>query len=455
MKSIKFKLFISYLLIISFVLVFIVIFSKHFFEAKKDSSTIELFEETSIKINRYLKLYGKKDISSLDKYIDLKNQFLIIFEKDKIIFTNQSKFKTQKILNDIEYLPYKNHRENDLNNKYKEFYENGFIELNDYIFDVDIYKDYEVYLGADERLVEGAVSEIFDIFLELSFILFFILVALGYILINKTIKPLKQILKELKDLEKDNDLSKRLKSLDTQDEFEELVNSLNKMRQNIEQSVESIKQFSSDASHELRTPLTVIQGELDLVKEKQSKEELLLVFQKIDKEQKKLQGIIKSFLMLSKLEKEVLKREKISLDTLVFELIEESLDKIEDKNLELKLEIDQDIEVDFNKKYLTIVLNNLLSNAIKYTEKGFIKIKVFKEKNKKVFEVEDSGIGISSVDLENIFKRFYRADKVRTNSKNGIGLGLAIVKKICTKFETKIEVSSKEKKGTIFKVIFN
>lgn len=64
--------------------------------------------------------------------------------------------------------------------------------------------------------------------------------------------------------------------------------------------------------------------------------------------------------------------------------------------------------------------------------------------------VKDNGVGISPEDVEKIFERFYRVDKARTSNKAGTGLGLSIVKELVERCGGKVDVISKEGKGTIF-----
>ncbi len=455
MKSVKSKLFVFYSLIVSVILLFVVLFSTYFFQLYKSSSILELLETTDKEINKFVKSSNNEKIANIDKYIDLKNQFLIIFKNGKLLFTNQSKFRTQKIINEINNESRGRHRHK---NEHKLDYQGNSKEIENYIFTINVYEKnsikYKTFIGLDKRF-DTSLGIIYNSMIVIVGVLLVILLVSGYILINKTIKPLKQILKEMKIIEESDDLTKRLKSQKTKDEFEEIVNSFNKMRDNIEASVENIKQFSSDASHELKTPLTIIQGEIELIKNKNlKKDEIINVIEKIDNEQKKLNEIISNFLLLSRLDKESIKKSKSFLDIVTLEVVEENLDKLEEKNLELKLELDEDLEVNFSKRYLYIVLNNLITNAIKYTEKGYIKIEAYKDSQNTIFSIEDSGIGINKKDQEKIFERFYRVDESRTDFKNGVGLGLSIVKKICTRFNSKIELISIENKGTIFKIKF-
>lgn len=463
MKSVKSKLFLFYSVTIIIVLTFLSIITMYFFQINKDNQTIELIDNTYFQIEDVLNKNDFKNIENIDITLDLQNQFLLIFKNEKLLFTNKSKHRTKKILDEIEYYDdeeeYHN-RKKQLEEKYEDDYDDGYIEIDDFVFTLNVIENkndiYEIYLGIDEKFLESSVNSIYNTISTLILIMLIILLVIGYLLINRTINPLKSVLNELKLIEKDEDLSKRLKVLNTNDEFEELVNTFNKIRENIEINVENTKQFSSDASHELKTPLTVIQGQIELCKKDDiSKEELQDTLLKIDIEQKKLQEIIKNFLLLSRLEKEVYKNSKSNLDSMLFDLVETNLDFLESKKLELKLDIDSDLSVKFDKRYLSIVINNLITNAIKYTDEGFIEIKAFKFKNKTELHIIDSGIGINKKDQKKIFERFYRVDKARTTTKDGIGLGLSIVKKICDRFNSEISVKSKVGEGSTFILIFD
>jgi signal transduction histidine kinase len=435
----------------------------YFFQINKDNQIIESIDNTYFKIEDALNKSDFKNIEDIDSSLELKNQFLLIFKNEKLLFTNQSRYRTKKILEEIEYYDDDDDhhkRKKHLDKKYENFYDDGYIEIDDFVFSFNVIEKkndiYEIYLGVDEKFLESSVNSIYKTTTTLILIMLVVLLVLGYLLINRTIKPLKLVLSELKSIEKDDDLSKRLKILNTNDEFEELVNTFNKIRKNIEINVENTKQFSSDASHELKTPLTIIQGQIELCKKDDvSKEELQDTINKIDIEQKKLQEIIKNFLLLSRLEKEVHKNSKSNLDSMILDLVEVNLDSLENKNLELKLDIDDNLIVKFEKRYLSIVINNLLTNAIKYTNEGSIEIKAFKFKNKIELHIIDSGIGINKKDQDKIFERFYRVDKARTTTKDGIGLGLSIVKKICDRFNSKIRVKSEIGEGSTFIIIFD
>ncbi|UJZ88933.1 HAMP domain-containing histidine kinase [Heyndrickxia coagulans] len=91
-----------------------------------------------------------------------------------------------------------------------------------------------------------------------------------------------------------------------------------------------------------------------------------------------------------------------------------------------------------------------LENARQYTEKGFIKLSLYKRGSFAAIEIADSGIGIDAHDLPRIFERFYRGDKARV--RDGTGLGLSIAETIAKKHGGRIEVESKPGEGTIFTI---
>ena len=101
------------------------------------------------------------------------------------------------------------------------------------------------------------------------------------------------------------------------------------------------------------------------------------------------------------------------------------------------------------------MFQSLVENAIKYTNApGNIFIRVYSEKEKAIFEVEDSGIGIPLKEQKNIFNDFYRVGDEMTRNTKGSGLGLAIVKRAADAHHAIIKLTSKPQKGSTFTVQF-
>ena len=116
-------------------------------------------------------------------------------------------------------------------------------------------------------------------------------------------------------------------------------------------------------------------------------------------------------------------------------------------DFEVNIEDNIKIRADYDKIRRLVVI--LVDNAVKYTEKGKITVSLFTDKNRKVFIVEDTGIGIAKQDIDRVFDRFYRADKAR-HRQGGTGLGLSIAKWIADIHRFQLTVESTINVGSKF-----
>ncbi|MBC2851328.1 two-component sensor histidine kinase [Cetobacterium sp. 8H] len=219
--------------------------------------------------------------------------------------------------------------------------------------------------------------------------------------------------------------------------------------------IEVQKTFISNISHELKTPLTNIKGYVIALED--APELLKLQFIKTIKNNiDKLENIIVDFLNITKIESsKIVNIEKISVERLKMELNLALSERIKSSgalityNLNL-LNKHGELNIDF-EKVLTII-KNLVENAIVYRGSKIpeIEISIIETKSKYKIGIKDNGIGMAPEDVEKIFERFYRVDKARTSNKAGTGLGLSIVKELVEICGGKIDVLSKEGKGSIF-----
>ncbi len=219
--------------------------------------------------------------------------------------------------------------------------------------------------------------------------------------------------------------------------------------------IEVQKTFISNVSHELKTPLTNIKGYVIALED--APEPLKIQFIKTIKNNiDKLENIIIDFLNISKIESSnIVNVEKVPVSRLKSELQAVLNERIKTSeasityNLNL-LNKDEELKIDF-EKVLTI-LKNLVENAIIYrgTRVPEIEISIIETKSRYKIGVKDNGVGIGPEEVEKVFERFYRVDKARTSNKAGTGLGLSIVKELVERCGGKIDVISKEGKGTIF-----
>jgi heavy metal sensor kinase len=275
-----------------------------------------------------------------------------------------------------------------------------------------------------------------------------------WVTIGQTLKPLGAITDTVEQINRADDLSRRIPySGPEDDEIGSMVGSFNQTLERLETLFTSQQRLLADVSHELRTPLTVIKGNVDLMRRMKSLDAESLA--SIDQEAGRLTRLVGGLLLLAQAEsgKLALAMSKLELDLLVTEVFSEmSILAANKVHLHLN-EIDQ-VYVNGDRDRLKQVFINLVANAIQYTPQGgdvYLSLEQIKDQARVI--VRDTGPGIPAEDLPHIFERFYRAEKSRTRGKStGFGLGLSIVNWIVEKHGGRIEVVSHEEKGTTFAV---
>lgn len=276
----------------------------------------------------------------------------------------------------------------------------------------------------------------------------------AWLTLGQTLKPLKNIAETAEQINRADDLSRRI-PYDGQpdDEIGSLVASFNQTLERLEILFTSQQRLLADVSHELRTPLTVIKGNADLMRRMKSLDEESLT--SIDQEAGRLSRLVGGLLLLAQAEsgKLALVEKPVELDLLVTEVFQE-MSILAGNRIRLHLnEIDQVI-VNGDRDRLKQVFINLVANAIQYTPTGgevFISLEKIKDQARLI--CRDTGPGIPAEDLPHIFERFYRAEKSRTRGRStGFGLGLSIANWIVERHGGRIEVNSKEGEGTAFAI---
>jgi signal transduction histidine kinase len=275
-----------------------------------------------------------------------------------------------------------------------------------------------------------------------------------WVTIGQTIKPLSAITETVEQINRADDLSRRIPySGPEDDEIGSMVSSFNQTLERLEALFTSQQRLLADVSHELRTPLTVIKGNVDLMRRMKSLDAESLT--SIDQEAGRLTRLVGGLLLLAQAEsgKLSLAMQKVELDLLLTEVFSE-MSVLAGNKVHVHLnEIDQ-VYVNGDRDRLKQVFINLTANAIQYTPQGgdvYLSLEQIKDQARVI--VRDTGPGIPTEDLPHIFERFYRAEKSRTRGKStGFGLGLSIVNWIVEKHGGRIEVDSHEGKGTAFAV---
>lgn len=249
-------------------------------------------------------------------------------------------------------------------------------------------------------------------------------------------------------------LEARIKSLETRDELEVLVEQLNATFQDLENAFAKSRQFSSDAAHELRTPLTVIRGTLEVSLSKpRTPEEYQEVISEVLNEVASLSQMVETLLIMTRIERGVGVRQAENFSEIVRSSVEWSSKIAEGKDQTIESEIEDGIWFDALPGLLERLCRNLMVNAMKYSpENATVKVVLKRADGNIVFRVIDNGIGIPQEMQDKIFNRFYRVEHSATTS--GYGLGLALVKTIVDYHGGSINVVSEVGKGSAFTVVF-
>lgn len=314
---------------------------------------------------------------------------------------------------------------------------------------------YTVEVGAPETEITTALRGLVAT-LAIGFpVLIGLAIVGGYSLLGRALRPVDQIVGSAERITLKN-LDQRLPVPQTGDEFERISLALNRMIERLDEAFQIANQFSVDASHELRTPLTVIRGELEvLVKDPSMNSETAEQMGTILEEVERLTRIVEGLLLVSRLDagEAQLRHEPVDLGEIVNSTADQMELLSEDKLLTVRREVNGPVIVEADDVRLKQVVVNLLDNAIKYTpEGGDILLKVWSHDRRAIFEIVDTGIGISPAALPQVFNRFFRSEEVKASRVEGTGLGLAIVQSIAEAHGGMISVKSDEHHGTTFRL---
>lgn len=231
---------------------------------------------------------------------------------------------------------------------------------------------------------------------------------------------------------------------------------------------EAKSRFLTSMSHDIRTPMNAIIGMSDIaMKNIDDTRKATECLRKVQLSSKHLLGLINDILDMSSIEsgKLTIENRVFSLNELMGECVDIIQPQIRAKKQNFDIFIGDIIaeQVYSDSVRMSQVLLNLLTNATKYTpEGGSIYLHIHQKESelgqeyiRTIFEVEDTGIGISEEFLEIIFDRFAREDKEQVKNINGSGLGMAITKSIIDLMEGDIKVESEIGKGSKFTVILD
>lgn len=218
--------------------------------------------------------------------------------------------------------------------------------------------------------------------------------------------------------------------------------------------------FFANINHDFRTPLTLMQGYIHRIGT--NKDDYLTTRSKED-----LENLSSNALTLTEMTNEIqnlilleegklrLKFHTLDMNTYLKTQVLMFSSMAELAGIDLTYESDvETLSVNIDSGHFEKILYNLLSNAFKFTSKGEQIIVGLKEENQRVIlTISDTGKGISSEDLPNVFDRFYQSPLNEYRSKEGFGIGLAVVNELVELHGGTIDVISEVDRGTTFTIV--
>ena len=451
--SLRIELIIFLLIFVLSILGLIYFFQTTFLDSFYKDSKINVLENIASEV----KLSIEND--DLDDYMD---QITISNEVCVRVVSNNSKY------NNVGACSLKNLDFNTINDIAKQTSDNGGDKLFDlFRYHVNSDSELDIYIYSklfdinDETVmvlvstmitpIGATISTIKSQYVIIVGIVVVMTIILALILSHFIIKPIKKINDESKNLAKgEYDKSKvnfKIK------EFDELNNTLDKANEDISKADKAKKELLANVSHDLRTPLTMIVGYGEMIRDlpEENNESNINVI--ID-EAKRLSTLVDDLLDISRIENDNIKlnKKEVSLNDLLTNTYHQYEKYCEAQNVKFELKLSEDKIVSIDEARIKQVLYNFINNALNYNDKDNQLIILGSEiiDNKTRVYVYDNGEGISDKDINNIWDRYYKVDKLHKRSHIGSGIGLALSKQLLEAHNIKYGVESKVGEYTKF-----
>ena len=278
----------------------------------------------------------------------------------------------------------------------------------------------------------GEIDEIAEIVgraLALGLVPTFILaVGIGMVLSLRALNRLSDVNRRIQRIVA-GDLRERLPARGSDDPFDQLAASVNRMLGEIEALIQEIAGVGNDIAHDLRTPLTRVRVRLERGREHaRTLGELQTVADQAIVGLDQALAIVTALLRIAEIEhsRRLECFSEVALAPLLREVGDLYEPIAEDKRVALRVAAADDATVHGDRDLLFEAVANLVDNAVKFTpEGGRVELALLRREGESVIRVTDTGPGISEAEREAVTKRFYRSDKSRCTQ--GLGLGLSLV----------------------------
>ncbi len=279
-------------------------------------------------------------------------------------------------------------------------------------------------------------------------------------------KPIKQLRLAFESAASGN-LDARVGTLmqSRRDELADLGSAFDVMVSRVGQLMQSQTHLMHQVSHELRSPLARLQIAIGLIKQQSAQidtaypisDKISNSLNRIETESVRMDYLVGELLTLSRLESGItaMQKETIDLNELLQELVEDANFEGMANHVNVQFSASTNIQTKVQPDLIQRAIDNVIRNAVKYSPPHTtvdVSAIVDHAEKKVVICVADKGLGVNIVELESIFKPFYRADAESTTSVEGYGLGLAISKQIIEGHGGEISASNKMNEGLLIRI---
>jgi PAS domain S-box-containing protein len=260
-------------------------------------------------------------------------------------------------------------------------------------------------------------------------------------------KELLLLNKQLKDeIEEKGQYEKILKQMLAKETY---------LHETLESQINQRIEFTRALVHELKTPLTPIVGASGILCENLTEEPWVSLARNIYRGAKGLNSRISDLLDLARLETNqfTIEKKPVQLVKVIHEIVKTFEPEAQANKQFFRFEVDDELPViEIDEKRISQAITNLLDNAFKFTPQGeTVLLKAFVNENKIVVEVEDSGCGLNSEEIDRLFEPYFRGESER-NRFSGLGLGLALAKRVVDLHNGNIWARNKKDHGCIFSI---
>ncbi len=477
MKTVRVKLFTTLSLITILILFILIMVNSLFLRTFYTAAKIENVKKEYIKINQ---MYNNRDETILQQIKNdaLANNFNVLIANEDyiLVFSTNEEFEStiKQYINSETPIIAQLREKNDIL-----FYKNNVIikkvtinGANSILLSGKLDNEYNVYIEVPISIIDESVKISNNMLIIIGFIVIFIGAIAALYVSKKFATPISELNNIANKMSK-LDFSQKYKVTGTDDEMDELGNSINVMSEKLEKTIKQLrrsnselerdieekskidemrKQFISDVSHELKTPIALIQGYAEgLIENVNADDESRKYYAEVIlDESNKMDKLVKQLLELMKLEdgKRDFENSQFDICELIQEVIRKCNVMLEEHNIK-EIRFDKKkVEVYADEFYIEQVFTNYFTNAIKHTKEvngeKYIEIKIEEKSDKARIFVFNTGDIIPEDKIEKIWGRFYKADESRNRADGGSGIGLALVKAIMNNTDAGYGVTNEE-----------